>query len=157
MYGYDLLHIHDEISMFLTISTKNGFGLRHVYFEFQKPNRYFSKWKSFYENTNKSWVCVCICTWAIHQLFFPLQFLSKNKILTKTNLDTSLLLKYSLEVFFSFLTWSKLWSKELDSSWVLDVVLMHKLLNQYVLAPKLDFKSFIEAKHLLRSWSQIWD
>jgi len=28
---------------------------------------------------------------------------------------------------------------------------MHKLLNQTVLAPKLDFKSFVEAKHLLRS------
>jgi len=30
---------------------------------------------------------------------------------------------------------------------------MYKLLNQTVLAPKLDFKSFVEAKHLLRSWS----
>jgi len=28
---------------------------------------------------------------------------------------------------------------------------MHKLLNQTVLAPKLDFKSFVEAKHQLRS------
>jgi len=26
-----------------------------------------------------------------------------------------------------------------------------------VLAPKLDFKSFVEATHLLRSWSQIWN
>ena len=26
VYGYDPLHINDEISMFLTLSTKNGFG-----------------------------------------------------------------------------------------------------------------------------------
>jgi len=31
--------------------------------------------------------------------------------------------------------------------------LTRELLSQQVLASKLDFESFIEAKHLLRSWS----
>jgi len=34
---------------------------------------------------------------------------------------------------------------------------MRELLNQHVLATKLDFESFVEAKHLQRSWSNIWD
>jgi len=34
---------------------------------------------------------------------------------------------------------------------VLDVILMRELLNQHVLTSKLDFESFVEAKHLLRS------
>ena len=113
------------------------------------------KWKFFYENSSKSWVCVCMYLSNPPTILSFTFYLKQN--LNKTNLDSSLLLKSSLEVFSSFLTWSKPWSNELDSSWVLDVILMHKLLNQTVLALKLYFKSFVEVKHLLRSWSQIWD
>jgi len=34
---------------------------------------------------------------------------------------------------------------------------MRELLNQHVLASKLDFESFVEAKHLLWSWTNIWN
>ena len=55
-------------------------------------------------------------------------------------------------IFISKTTLSKLDSNELDSFQVLDTILTRELLNQHMLASKLDFKSFIEAKHLLRSW-----
>ena len=63
--------------------------------------------------------------------------------------DSSLHENLLLKIFFSFLTRSKPWSNELDSSWVLDAILMRELLNQHVLAPKVDFESFVETKHLL--------
>ena len=40
---------------------------------------------------------------------------------------------------------------ELDSSRALDAILKRELLNQYVIASKLDYEFFVEAKHLLRS------
>ena len=116
----------------------------------------FLELKIFYENTYKS------CVWVYLNLSNPptnlsFTFYLKNKILTLTKPDTSLLENLLLKIFFYFLTWSKSWSNELDSSWVLDAILMRELLNQHVLALKLDFESFVEAKHLLRSWSNIWD
>ena len=115
----------------------------------------FLKQKLFYKNTYKS------CVWVYMNLSNSPISLSFTFYL-KTNLDTYKTRHKSLEnlllkIFFSFLTWSKPWSNELDSSWVHDAIFMRELLNQHVLASKLDFESFVEAKHLLRSWSNIWD
>ena len=65
MYGYDPLHIHDEISMFLTISTKIVLVKTHVYMKLQKPKWYFPKWKLFYKNSSKS------CVWVYMNLSNP--------------------------------------------------------------------------------------
>ena len=131
-----------------TLNTKNQTGI------FQKENSFvFFQNKNSFIYTSKSRVCVCIWyTWAIYQLFYPLHFNLKLN-LNKTNLDTSLDLEGLHLKSSSPLDLVQNWTNELDSSWVLDVILMHRLLNQTVLAPKLDFKSFVEATHLLRSWS----
>ena len=122
-----------------------------IYENTKNQNDIFPKWKSFlnwkffYEKTIKPRVCV----WYILEQstnYSILYILTKTKILY---LDTSL----DLEVF----PWSLLilltWSKHDPSSSTHDVVLMHRLGNQPVLASKYDFKSFVEAPHLLRSWS----
>ena len=51
------------------------------------------------------------------------------------------------------MTQFKLDPNEFDSFRVLDAILTRGLLNQHMLASKLDFESFVEAKRLLRSWS----
>ena len=56
VYGYDPLHNQDEISMFLTISI-NLVLVERCKHEYQKPNMYFSKRKSFVK-TKLSRVCV---------------------------------------------------------------------------------------------------
>ena len=152
MYEYDPLHIYDEISMFLTISTKMVLVKTCILWVPKNQTGIFPNENPFMK-TQINLECVCVCMYLSNPpTILSFTFYLK-QCLNKTNLDSSLLLNSSLKVFFSLLTWSKSWSNELDSSWVLDVVLMHKLLNQTVLAPKLDFKSFVEAEHLLRSWS----
>ena len=134
------------------INSKNQTGI----FSNENPFVFFQNKISFMK-TYLNLVCECIWyTWAIHQLFYHLHFNLKQN-LNKTNLDTSLDLVGLHLKSSHLLDLVQTWYKELYSSWVLDVVLMHRLLNQTVLAPKLDFKSFVEAMHLLRSWSQIWD
>ena len=130
--------------------------VKHVYILNSKNQTgIFLELKIFYENTYKSYV------WVYMKLSNPPTNLSFTFYL-KINLNTykpkhksseNLLLK----IFFFYLTWSKPWSNELDSSWVLDAILMRELLNQHVLASKFDFESFVEAKHRLRSRSNIWN
>ena len=43
MYGYDPLHNQDEISMFLTLSTKHGFGLNICKWNTENQNDIFLK------------------------------------------------------------------------------------------------------------------
>ena len=117
MYENDPLHIHGEISMFLTLSSKTVL-VRDMYIRNSKNQTgIFQKRKLFciFQNKNSFMKTqlnqVCVCVYGILEQstnYSILYILSKNKILTKTNLDTSLLLRASLEVFFSFLTWSKL-------------------------------------------------
>ena len=123
--------------------------------EYQKPKLCFSKMKVFSKSENSfmkrqvNQECVCDIYLSNPPTIYPLHFTlkQKNKILY---LDTSL---HLLEVF----TWRLLilltWSKHDPTSSTYDVVLMHRLVNQPVIALKYDFKSFVEAPHLLRSWS----
>ena len=65
-----------------------------------------------------------------------------------------------MQVFSSIFIFKTTWSKHamsFTSSRALDAILKRGLLNQHLLAPKFDFESFIEAEHLLRSWSNIWN
>ena len=58
MHGYDPLHIYDEISMFLTLSTKMVL-IKHMYIlKFKNQTGIFLKLKFFYENTSKDCVSV---------------------------------------------------------------------------------------------------
>ena len=47
---------------------------RNVYYEAQKPKRYFLKLKLFYENTYK--FCVCVCVYELEQSTTNLSFTS---------------------------------------------------------------------------------
>ena len=65
VYGYDPLHIHGEISMLLTLSTKSVLvnNTCILWIPKTKPvfcqnETSFLKWKFFYENSSKSRVCV---------------------------------------------------------------------------------------------------
>jgi len=133
-----------------TLNTKNQTGI----FPKWKHFCILPKWKFFYENSSKSCVWVYMVYLSNPPTILSFTFYLKQN-LNKTNLDTSLLLKVFIWSLLLFLDLVQTWSNELDFSWVLDAVLMHKLLNQFALAPKLDFKSFVEAKHQLRSWSLI--
>jgi len=108
-------HINHINSFWWTLFMKH----RNVNFEVQKSKWYFLKLKLFYENTYKFYVCVYKLEQSTTNLSFT--FYLKHKILTLTKLDSSLE-NLLLKIFFSFLTWSKPWSNELDSSWVLDVI-----------------------------------
>ena len=52
MYGYDPLHIHDEISMFLAINTKMVMVKTHVYMKSKNQTGILPKWKSLFQNEN---------------------------------------------------------------------------------------------------------
>ena len=145
VYGYDPLHIWDEISMFLTLSSK---------ISFDKSKMIFFKTQNYLMKSHINFVCIYEFEQSRTNLSFTFYLklnLHTYKIRHKSS--ENLLLK----IFFSFLTWSKSWFNKLDSSWVFDIILMRRLLNQHILAPKLHFESFVKVKHLLRSWSNIWD
>ena len=80
MYGYDLLHIHDEISIFLTISTKMVL-VKHMYILNSKNQT------GIFQNENSGMKthinCVSVNVLEQSTNYSILYILSKNKILTK--------------------------------------------------------------------------
>ena len=56
VYRYDPLHIYDEISMFVTFSSKMVFVKTYVYMKLQKSKRYFQNENSF-KKTHLNLVC----------------------------------------------------------------------------------------------------
>ena len=54
MYGYDPLHNHNDISMFLTLSSKHGYGLKDIHDRNTKNQGIYilSQRKSFTKNKN---------------------------------------------------------------------------------------------------------
>ena len=79
VYGYDPLYKHGEISMFLTLSTKYGFG-KTCKLEYQKPNRYFVKLKEKFFCKNNLIKSVCIYVLEQSTNYSILYILTKNKI-----------------------------------------------------------------------------
>ena len=125
--------------------------IKTVFFQNENSFVFFQSKNSFLKQT-KSRVCVYMMYLRNPPTILSFTFYLKINLI-KTNLDTSLDLEALHLKSSHLLDLVQTWSNELDSSWVLDVVLMYKLLIQTVLAPKLVFKSFVEATHLLRSWS----
>ena len=124
---------------------KSNIHINHVnlfwLYLFMKSKYEYLKLKNWLNRNENFWTCVCIYL-SNSKLFYPYTRSKLNKPRYKSSspsrLDPNTI-------------------QELDSSWVLDAILKHKLLNQHVIASKFDFESFVEAKHLLRSWSNIWD
>ena len=132
-----------------TLNSKNQTGI------FSKENSFvFFQNKNSFMKTHLNQECVYKIYLSNPPTILSFTFYLKTNLM-KTNLDTSLDHEGLHLKSSHLLDLVQTRSTELDSSWVFDVVLMHKILNQTVLAPKLDFKSFVEATHLLRSWSWI--
>ena len=101
------------------------------------------KFKTIKPKRINFWTCVCV-NLSKSRLTVLTQVLNK----IKTNLTRSLLVDLHLQDD----------SIQIRSKWAwlhlsARCDLERELLNHHVLASKLDFESFIEAKHLLRSWS----
>ena len=120
-----------------------------------KPKHVFFKIKTISHEI--FWHILCVCIYKLEQsttnLFFT--FYLKTQNLNTYRYDSSLE-NLLLKIFFFILTWFKPRSKELDS-WVLDAIFETRALESTRDTSKLDFESFVEAKHRLRSWYNIWN
>ena len=105
-----------------------------------KPKHVFSKTKLF---NLKCFVCVYKLEQSTTNLSFI--FYLKHKILNLQNTRLKSWKSFSPSWFGPKLD---PWASSLSTWYALEA----QLLNQYVLASKLDFKSFVESKYRLRSW-----